>query len=291
MDAWKFVDYTNISPVFALGLTTEQWGLEPFPSNLVATSGYLKDIKDSTGTDQAWKLPFSCSSGYSLAVYNTYYSYYSKYGIANAVNNFSINDSVDICSEPQPCADSGCVILIEGIGRASTGPANSNIVGLSYAISTLLTLLFAFITIRIVLIMGSCVSSQLDSEEGEDPISKSKKYNPPPSPEPPKNREYFPPVQTSADKAKEIAQCSGLLREMYALDLIIWGMEGCVATEVQKREELKRKANALFVEIKRIIRDWKMTTSVRWTEEEWKQIEEIHGCVEQHDVKRYESCN
>ena len=102
------------------------------------------------------------------------------------------------------------------------------------------------------------------------------------------NLQYIPPAKTSAHKAKEIAQCSGLLREMYALDLIIWGMENCVPSEVPKREMRKQKANALFAEIRRIVHGWKSATNVRWSNEERQNIEEICRFIDQHDVRRYE---
>jgi hypothetical protein len=292
MDAWTlFVNYSSISPVFALGFTTEQWGLNPFPNNLVAISGYLKDIVQSGKTEQAWTLPFSCSSGYSLTDYNDYYSLYADYGSPDPATEYSlsitdINNSVNICSNPQPCSDSGCLILIEGSGRTSTGPANSNIVGLSYAISTLLLII---ITPAVAFAMGIWSRfTKSDSKEGKDPIFQSKKYNSPQQKELPKNREYFPPAKTSEHKAREIAQCSNLLREMYGLDIMIWGMESVVATELTKREEHKRKANALFAEIRRIVQGWKLATDIGWTEEERQQIEEIYRVVGQHDPRRYQ---
>ncbi|KAF4625147.1 hypothetical protein G7Y89_g13022 [Cudoniella acicularis] len=257
-----------------------------------------RDIQSSNTSEQAWTLPFStCSSNTSLAIYD---SYYPEYGTsARAVENGStviltiqeidyINGSTDICSEPQPCADSGCYILIEGIGRNTTGPANSNIVALSYGITSLLLIIT---TATIAIIMGSCIS-QVNSKGGRDPnpILNSRLYNPPPSRELPKSQQYFPPARTSKHKAKEIAQCSDLLRKMYAVDLIVWSMEGCLPSEVPKREELKRKANALFAEITRIIHGWKSTSSVRWSAEERQHIEEISRSIAHHNVRRYEDC-
>ena len=88
--------------------------------------------------------------------------------------------------------------------------------------------------------------------------------------------------------AKEVARCSDLLRQMYALELGIWGMESSIADEVPKRMEMERRANALFAEIRRIVHTWRSTPSVRWSAEERQHIEEIYRFVDQHGTIRYE---
>jgi hypothetical protein len=284
MDAWKFVNYSSISPVYALSLTTEQWGLEPFPGNLVAIFGYWQDIEDSNdAAEPAWTVPYSCPSSNSSCPYD----YGCDDWVDSCYDNVTyISASSNICPEPEPCADSGCIILIEGIGKTTTGPANSSIVGLSYGISFLLVL-----AITITIIMG-CGTSSL-----------SMLHPPPPQPQPRLAREHLrsymnPPPQreqlyaaraaTAANMAREVVRCSDLLRQMYALDLVIWGMENCVTDEIPRREEMKRKANALFAEIRRVVQTWRSKSDVRWSAEERQHIEEICKFVDEHNAKRYE---
>lgn len=289
MEAWKFVDYSSLSPVYALGFTTEQWGLEPFPGNLVAISGYWQDIKGLNNTEEAaWRLPYSCQSSdpwyywynyyaYGDGVDNGYYLYY------NYVTNISA--STNICPEPQPCADSGCIILIEGIGKTTTGPANSSIVGLSHGISFIL-----IITITIAIIMGCGGSSLSAPKPPVQPHAQLAMDDLGPYINPPRWRQQSHAEQaaTAATVAKEVARCSDLLRQMYALDLLIWSNEFNVSSEAPKREEMMRRANALFAEIRRIVDTWRSRSSARWSPEERQHIEEIYDFVAQHDARRYE---
>ncbi|KAH0537283.1 hypothetical protein FGG08_005908 [Glutinoglossum americanum] len=281
MEAWKFLDYSSFSPVFALGFTTERWGLERFPPNLVAISGYWKNIKGSNNTVESWTLPYQCSSE-SSPNYDYHYLYDGYY--SNNQGSTNVSASANICTEPQPCPDSGCIILIEGIGKTTIGPANSGIIGLSHAISFILVII-----ITTTIIMGCDFSKLIPPEE------------PPPRPSRPAPehlRQYLNPPQrqeqtyagqavTPANMAREVARCSALLRQMYALDLQIWGMEGCIPEEVPRREEMKRRANALFAEIRRMITGWRSSPDAGWSAEERQQIEEICRVVDQHDARRY----
>jgi hypothetical protein len=283
MEAWKFVDYYSLSPVFALSLTTERWGLEPFPGNLAAITGYWQDIQGSNNTvEPAWTLPYSCSSSDSSS------SYYYTYG--DWVNGYfggqpsgpNISASANICPEPQPCADSGCIILIEGILETTTGPANSSIVGLAHGISSLLA-----ITITIAIIMGSCFSTPNPPVKPQVQLGPAnlRVYNPPPQ----REQTYAERAATAANTAKEIARCSDLLRQMYALDLNIWGMEGNIPAEHAEREENMRRANALFAEIRRVVHTWRARPTAKWSAEERQHIEEICRFVDKHDARRYEA--
>lgn len=67
MEAWKFVDYKDISPAYALSLTTERWGLEPFPFTLAATTGRLSDLDGNppkASTLDAFTVPVVCDPYY-----------------------------------------------------------------------------------------------------------------------------------------------------------------------------------------------------------------------------------
>jgi hypothetical protein len=148
MDAWKFVDNSELSPVFALSFTTEQWGLEPFPGNLVAITGYWQDIEGSNNiAEPAWGLPYSCpSSNDSTILYYDYYCTDDDWVVEgyNATNSsvIYISASDNICAEPQLCPDSGCLILIEGIGKTTT-------------------ITFLIIAITVAIIMGCGLSKSL----------------------------------------------------------------------------------------------------------------------------------
>lgn len=291
MEAWKFVDYSSLSPVFALSLTTERWGLEPFPGNLVAIRDYWKHIQTSKKTVQAFTLPYTCSDRPSDFSVDTDLDLINSGAYSYNIST-NISASADICTEYQSCEDSHCLVLIEGIGKTTTGPANSNIVGLAHGISFLLV-----ITTIIAFIMG-CWSSKL-SVEDTPPLPATKvsqnafggRYNPPPRQQNEGNERYAEQAATSANMAKEIARCSDLLRQMYKLDLQIWGMENCVAQEIPPREDMKRRANALLAEVSRIVRNWKSTSSsAKWSDEERQHIKEICRVMDQQERegKRYE---
>src|SRR4051794_3713848 len=98
MEAWKFIDYTQISPLFALGFTTERWGLEPFPGNLIATSNYTEAIQNSTtSVNRAWDLPYSCPYSPLNRTYpaSEIYGDIYKYGLlGNKNSSFELDSGI-----------------------------------------------------------------------------------------------------------------------------------------------------------------------------------------------------
>jgi hypothetical protein len=74
--------------------------------------------------------------------------------------------------------------------------------------------------------------------------------------------------------------------DVRAIDLEIWGMGGCVE-EVARREELKRKADALFAEIRWMVYGLKSTADVLGSVEEKRQIREIYRVLDEHESTRY----
>jgi hypothetical protein len=291
MDAWKFVDYSGLSPVFALSFTTEQWGLEPFPGNLVAITGYWQDIEGSNNlAEPAWELPYSCpSSDDSTFLYYDYYCTDDDWVVEgyNDIYNsvIYISGSDNICAEPQLCPDSGCLILIEGIGKATTGPANSSVVGLSHGITLLI------IAITVAIIMGCGLTKSFFGSPPPPPsrtqlAQKLRPYmNPPPSAQ--RQQTYAERTAAAASTANEVAQCSALLRQLYALDLAIWSKEDCVDEEIPEREDMMCRANALFAEIHRIVHAWRSRAGTKWSAEEQLHIDEICRFLDQHDLMRY----
>lgn len=98
----------------------------------------------------------------------------------------------------------------------------------------------------------------------------------------------FTPLHTPQQAAREIEKCSDLLHRMYTLDLQIWGMESLVDNEdIRSREAMKRRADALFAEIRRMIQSWKGSMSFAWTEEEQEQVDEICEFMARHGARRY----
>jgi len=87
--------------------------------------------------------------------------------------------------------------------------------------------------------------------------------------------------------AMEIATCSAKLRELYALDLNIWALQGTGDMEVPEHAALKAKANDVFGEIKRMVDRWQNGVGDGWTVEEWRMVGEIRKAVNEHPVKRY----
>jgi hypothetical protein len=88
-------------------------------------------------------------------------------------------------------------------------------------------------------------------------------------------------------KAEEVARCSKLLRQMYSLDLRIWGMQSAIGKkEIQEREDLKQKANALFSEVNRVVNGWSATHD-KWSPEEQRTVRNIHRVLNEHERQLY----
>jgi len=118
-----------------------------------------------------------------------------------------------------------------------------------------------------------------------EPVRQPVVREPPP---PPKIYEPTPPRKsTKANMAGDVAQCSTLLREMYALDLVIHAMEKNITDDIPLRVEKQAKANAIFVEIRRIVGSWRASSGSHWTREETQFIEEIYKVVEAHKDRGY----
>ncbi|KAH8656646.1 hypothetical protein BGZ60DRAFT_567767 [Tricladium varicosporioides] len=251
----------------SLSLTTERWGLEPFPNNLFASQQYLKSqtgVNKSTTID-IWGMPNASLNGDSR------------------VNN-------TICSKAQRSPSSGCVLVVEGILKTRVGPAHSSIYPLAVGISFLLAII-----ISIAIVMGSSKSKpsfedrarRLVSTIGQphkfEPFPEEtvrSLYNPPPLPEKDTVR-----IIEETDMAREIAQCSALLRQLYTLDIEIWSSDGSVGLESEVLEK-KHKANVLFDKIDRMVHSWKYSSNISWTAEQKSRIVEICQVLEAHSLSK-----
>src|SRR5579862_36434 len=275
MEAWKSINYHHISPVFALSATTERWGLGRFPPNVVATSGYWQSTRHSNSTLlPAWDLPYSCSSPPD-------YPDSTLFPFKGAVN---ISSSDRICTSPQVCPASGCIILVEGIGKTRTGPAHTSIIGLSHGIAFILA---TFITIGITMgnVFGSCFKAQAEKSQ---PQRQPQRPNITPFMSPPQQRNtYTEQVVASEGISKEVARCSTLLRQLYALELQIWAQKAVVTADTHRRVDNQRRANALFTEIRRRANSLKSIPNARWSPTDQQTIEEICEVVNSQRATRY----
>lgn len=299
MEAWKFFNYSSISPLFALSFTTEEWGLEPFPGNLLAIPGYWQDIilsknsssnKNTTSLKPAWTVPNLCSSSKSQDPLSFYHDIvengYIAYPGFDSVRYISAASASLFCQPDQlkPCAPSGCLILLEGIGKNTTGPAHSSIVALSHGVSFFVTFT---ITIAILIIMG-CMSSSLSVPKSPTitPIHLSQYLNPPGTE---RKQNYAEKAETEANVSKEVARCSRLLRQMYELELNIWSMGDNFASETPRIDEMKKRANGIFAEIRSMVFTWRLTVGTKgWSAEQEMHVVEIYNYIDNHGTKRYE---
>jgi len=288
MEAWKRIpDIENIQPVFALSITTERWGLERFPPNIIVTPADWNTIVHSNSTTQAWTQPYSChhsisnSSTYNATSYDPEYNHY-KNTLANASsdrtgglhysndrptldhNIITISPKLNICTTPQACPLSRCQIFIPGALKTRTGAKGTKLVPLAHGIS-------AFFSILVLVTMGAFsflgrlkAKAKMEKEYPKArpkvvPVAETRgpHYNPR---RPVDGQRPIPPpsqAPTKANMANEVAKCSALLREMYGLDLIIYGMEKNVDEEAPERIQRQIKANAIFAEIGRMVNGWK----------------------------------
>lgn len=108
------------------------------------------------------------------------------------------------------------------------------------------------------------------------------------------NQAYAERGARAAKVSKEVARCAGLLRQMYALELSIWGMDENVADEMPRMEEMKKKANAIFTEVRSIVCTWSPTARggggmmLGWSPEEEEHVIAISNIINQHGSRRYE---
>jgi len=176
-------------------------------------------------------------------------------------------------------------------GATHAGPSHTNIVVLTHGISGLLTVLFAGI------IMGcffskSAKNSKPSREDAVQPTDLEGVYNPTRVPDPFQSARrpvLQPPLAStsSADKAKEIAHCADLLRQMYRLDIEIWGMSHVKEEEgLRDRQAKQEKADALYAEVRRIIEGLRATADYAdaFTEKEREYI--ISITKQLHDYGR-----
>jgi len=290
MEEWRFLDSdSNIfqNPTAALNLTTERWLLQPFPDGLVASTGTWDASNETTRVSFQHQLDLGVT--------------YQCWGF--------------VCSDTRSCrsVDDPCFVPVEGIGTTTVGPAHSNIVALTHGI---VSLLVSIITLAVV--MG-CLCWKSDASDITEPARHSSRDT--------NNRrhsarhsaleqdrkiarQYARPVRepaqcavevdwvcaapaSEAEKTKHIARLTALLREMYALDIQAWSMEGVAQREADKENLLRVRAEAerVFGEVAFVAGQWQAVAAKRrrgaWTAEEAKVIDAICTMITEYLPRGY----
>jgi hypothetical protein len=296
MEEWHFVNTSQFTPLAALCITTERWGLNSFPANILASTGYRRDIENTNNTLPVWSLFEDCYNIISDS------DDLSEVSVSNGPVS-SINTSTSLCSIPEFWSDlqssPDCYILIEGVSGKTVGPAHSDIVYLSFFISFLISIVAAMSFGKLIAKMTkSAPKPVVKSVEKE--VSKS--YNPPPPKYDPvadfqqakaRDRDnatrrvsqmpvpgYYDSV-ASERQANDVRRVSQMLREMYELEFRIFGMRHSREDPRVRVAKWRYQADALFDEILDNVDRW-YAGGRRWNNEEWEAIVKIRDAVVQH---------
>ena len=273
MENWKSIDIGSVSPIYALSITTQEWGLEAFPSNLVGINGTWPAAASESSPNQ------------NITTWNKFDREASpsrrKFTILNTF-------TVRTCEASLPPWDD-CYFILESVGRSTVGPRQSSIVHVAYGLSLLISLLLTAV------IMG-CMSSaprlplprdQSTDKDGLDEAIETA-FNEPDLP-PARRLRRIGRVErayTESNVTRDIRRCTELLREMYSLDLEIWGMKGAVLEEEQRRIALEQRAEAVFSEVRQMTLEFKANPDFGWTAEERGTVGRIYRIVEEQGAKR-----
>lgn len=268
MEAWKTNPALESHPVAALSAATLRWGLDRFPSTLTTTF---------PSTSPNFTATYPCGP-----------------------------DRDQLCTEPVPCASSSCLLVIPYTESSTVGPARTNIVGLAHG----LTVLF------ITLVSATAVHAMMRLLRKQRPPPKTPVASAPapaPAAELPIRRPPHPDrlarglgghyrdaapavreveVYTAlADKAQEVARVLEMLRTMFELDLSIWGMKrSTLEGDIRRMEGMRQTADALFAEVRRVVREWDEHDNVAcrcWSDEERGEIAKIREVVWALPAERY----
>lgn len=310
MEEWHWIDYSEYSPVYSLSLTAERWGLAPFPGNLVATEGYWdpNTTLDDSANITVWTLPYSCGDD-PTALFSYSYSHSSEEDsvvLANQTRTLSPLDANLCPGSADVCSPTGCLLLVESIGLSTTGPARADTVGVAWGLTTL------FAALLIPLIMGCALSTERfyepeDHLHREPPPRRArasapahdsttnnlhsavpKYYNAPP--DPPPRQLYAGEALRRENIPGEVARCAALLRQLYGLDLQIWGLEKCTAADAPRRLEYCRQANEVFGRVREAVRAWgRADADFGWDARERALVGEVRRAVDSYPGRRYDS--
>jgi hypothetical protein len=92
---------------------------------------------------------------------------------------------------------------------------------------------------------------------------------------------------TTYNMEKQIRYCADLLRQIYALDLKIWGMTDCHFAEVPVRDGFKREADELFVTVREIVDTWQTQDARSLNDEQAACVVDILDAIHKEGFARY----
>ncbi|KAK4447405.1 hypothetical protein QBC34DRAFT_382362 [Podospora aff. communis PSN243] len=99
------------------------------------------------------------------------------------------------------------------------------------------------------------------------------------SPQPPTEPTAAEIAAANLKATTDIPECARLLRQMYALELLLWGSAERWTKDPAQKDRLVAQSSALMAEVKRIVRGWEENRAVRWAAEERVIVDEIYEVV------------
>jgi len=90
------------------------------------------------------------------------------------------------------------------------------------------------------------------------------------------------------DKSKEIMQCATLLREMFALDLMIWAAQDATRQlDKEARRAMERQADNMLGEVRTIVKRWQEQPDIEWTPNEQELVDRVMSEIYSRAERRY----
>ncbi|MCJ1312955.1 hypothetical protein MMC25_006631 [Agyrium rufum] len=310
MESGRVANFTSLAegaPLFAQGFTAAHWGLQPFPGNLVATTGSASAINSTSRL--VYSLPYDLSSVPS-DFYNQYnwtvttcYDYFivisspdgQKYNVLR-----DINSTTQQCSHQNTSSSSDCIILIDRVGRSAFGPLNTNIAALAHGLTVIVVVLLTAVAAQLILRRGF-LGKGLDDEDlnrsYQRPRSWYRGYKKQvavvqwvPEPMVEQVELELPQYPTGDDLVDQIHHAETLIRQLAGLRTAFDAMGNAIPEEKHHRETMRQQANSLLDEVRRIVRRWPellKRSTADWTDENARVAEEIRHIVFNELPQRY----
>jgi hypothetical protein len=263
MQALKSASLSVLDPTRLLNATTEEWGLGSLPSNLLLVAASGPQPRTSTA------ILLSQSNGLLNSTYENISSTLSNNFIR--CNNFA--------------KDSNCVLVVDQAWRTTVGPLNSSIISVAYGVVSLVVVIWTAGTMGWLCFRDPSPSPEPPARPHVQHVNPRRPFYRLPPQTAQRDAE---PALTEDSLKVEIRHCADLLRQMYALDLEIWGMEFADEPGAQRQKrELQDKADALLREVKRLIYNWNAHSEINWTAEERQCMEEVTSAILSQPDGRY----
>jgi hypothetical protein len=100
---------------------------------------------------------------------------------------------------------------------------------------------------------------------------------------------HFDDPEALEARLKHDAQnAATLLRQLYELDIEIWGQRHVVHDDDRRAiEELKHRANARLAEVRMIVEGWSSMPKAKWTPKDRERMDSIRKAIQESGEKRY----